>query len=682
VHRRSAVFAVSLSVLVAAVSLPTVPVAASGRSAERMPPVARPGLADLDRDGIGDGLGDRLARMPEGRRVQVLVTHDETFEPSDARAVVGAAGLGRRLRLIDGFSARLTPSQIRGLAAMPGVLRVEEDPVVHATMDGARVDAGADAARATYGVSGAGVELCVLDTGADPAHEQLDSRIVAFEDFIGTSTVAYDDNGHGTHVAAIAAGDGVGGAKAAGFRGVAPGASLAIGKVLNDKGTGTGSGIIAGIQWCVDRGSDLISMSLATSVGSDGLDAMSAAVDAAAAQGVLVVVAAGNSGDLPGTVGSPGAAARAITVGATAEFSSPLGAVNRSEGVFLAPFSSRGPTLDGRTKPDVVAPGVTITSARGGTSSGYVTYSGTSMATPFVAGSVALALESGVPPASIKPWIRRTAHDRGAPGPDDEWGAGLLDALALVAWGAGTADVHPMPTHLTIEGVVGAGETWTSTFEVGADATDVPIAATIVLDGSCTLPTPAGCLDLEWTPDLDARLLGPGGGQLAESTCVAGADCGAGRQETLTAMPTGPGTYTIEVYPWSTQGGAFRLDLSSGPLVAPAPAPVAWVADLDAVVRRVSATSWRAAVTIEVHDGADLPVADARVRGRMGAGVTRSCTTNEQGRCSVRRLVPIDQRRVRFLVMRLRLEGATYLATGNRDPDGDSNGTRIIVRRP
>ena len=110
-------------------------------------------------------------------------------------------------------------------------------------------------------------------------------------------------------------------------------------------------------------------------------DALSKAVDAATAAGKIVVAAAGNSGDGPGTITSPGSAVTAITVGAVAEWSAQSGAQYRSEGPYLAAFSSRGPTIDDRIKPDVVAPGVTVGAAKAGSTSTYVVESGTSMAT-------------------------------------------------------------------------------------------------------------------------------------------------------------------------------------------------------------------------------------------------------------------------------------------------------------
>jgi serine protease AprX len=108
-------------------------------------------------------------------------------------------------------------------------------------------------------------------------------------------------------------------------------------------------------------------MSLTEPGSSDGTDALSQAVNNAVDQkGKVVVVGAGNSGGEPYTIGSPAAAQKAITVGAVAEWSSPPENDNHSDGIYLAPFSSRGPTADGRIKPDIVAPGVSIAAAQAG----------------------------------------------------------------------------------------------------------------------------------------------------------------------------------------------------------------------------------------------------------------------------------------------------------------------------
>ena len=139
------------------------------------------------------------------------------------RAIVGGFEVRERLPLVDGFSATLTAGQARALARRPDVRRIEPVTMLHTMDDGTSRDFGVTAAVADRpGLDGSGVGICVIDTGIDPAHEQISPRTVTFRDFIGTATTAYDDHGHGTHVASIAAGDGGGGAQAATFAGVAP----------------------------------------------------------------------------------------------------------------------------------------------------------------------------------------------------------------------------------------------------------------------------------------------------------------------------------------------------------------------------------------------------------------------------------------------------------------------------
>ena len=362
----------------------------------------------------------------------------------------------------------------------------------------------------------------MLDTGVDPGHEQLDSKSIVWSDFIAGEATPYDDHGHGTHVASIAVGDGVGGSLAARFGGVAPAAGLFAGKVLDAQGSGDESGIVAGIQWCAeDPDVDVISMSLGTALPSDGSDVLSLAANAAVADGKIVVVAAGNSGDAPDTIGSPGAAADAITVGAASEWSAAHPAANHSDGIYLAHFSSRGgESFAGDVKPDIVAPGVTIRAATANTASGYIVHSGTSMATPFAAGSIALALQAAPVWSSdqVQGALDVPAEDFGPPGKDKDWGAGLLDVFALTAEAEGEAGATSFPRHVHVSGVVPDGGGWTYEFDLTAADLGVPIAATIVSEGEwvCRLDIRLGCLDGQWSPDLDAELVDPDGIHRAE----------------------------------------------------------------------------------------------------------------------------------------------------------------------
>ncbi|GHB04894.1 S8 family serine peptidase [Streptomyces termitum] len=263
-----------------------------------------------------------------------------------------------------------------------GIQRLWLDGRVDTLLDKSVPQIGAPEAWAG-GYDGTGVKVAVLDTGIDTTHPDLADRIADSRSFVPGETVR-DGHGHGTHVASTIAGSGA--ASGGSYKGVAPGARLVIGKVLDDGGSGSESGIIEGMEWAARSGAKVVSMSLGGQEGADGTDPMSLAVNELTAEtGVLFTIAAGNSGPRATSVGSPGAAAAALTVGA----------VDSADAV--ADFSSRGPRGDGGLKPEITAPGVRIVAARAaGTAMGtpvgdkYTTASGTSMATPHVAGAAAI----------------------------------------------------------------------------------------------------------------------------------------------------------------------------------------------------------------------------------------------------------------------------------------------------
>ncbi|WP_330266263.1 S8 family peptidase [Streptomyces griseorubiginosus] len=240
---------------------------------------------------------------------------------------------------------------------------------------------GAPAAWAA-GYDGRGVKVAVLDTGIDTTHPDLASAVKASKNFTGTGSTD-DMAGHGTHVAATLAGSG---ARSGGrYKGVAPGAGILDAKVLDDSGEGSDSGVIAGLEWAAGQGAKVANLSLGQE-DTPGEDPVEAAVNALSkSTGMLTVAAAGNEGPDAGTVGSPGAAESALTVGA-------VDGEHR-----LADFSSTGPTADSALKPDLTAPGVDVVSARAAhghmgdpAADGYVSMSGTSMATPHAAGAAAI----------------------------------------------------------------------------------------------------------------------------------------------------------------------------------------------------------------------------------------------------------------------------------------------------
>ncbi|MEU0205518.1 S8 family peptidase [Streptomyces canus] len=274
----------------------------------------------------------------------------------------------------------------QALTVAPGVDRVWLDGrftarAVKAEASGNVTQIGAPDAWAA-GYDGKGVKVAVLDTGVDTTHPDLASVVTESKDFSGTGTTD-DRRGHGTHVAATVAGSG---ARSGGlYRGVAPGAEILNAKVLDDSGEGSDSTIIAGLEWAAARGAKVANLSLGQS-DTPGSDPVETAVNTLSkSAGMLTVAAAGNDGPGPRTLSSPGTAQSALAVGA----------VDGNDRV--ADFSSTGPTADSALKPDLTAPGVDIVSAKAAhgdlgdpAADGYVSLSGTSMATPHVAGAAAI----------------------------------------------------------------------------------------------------------------------------------------------------------------------------------------------------------------------------------------------------------------------------------------------------
>jgi len=307
----------------------------------------------------------------------------------------------RHFRLIPATALKLRVQELKALEEDPRVEAVWVDKPVYALLD---VSVPLIRAPLVWerGFTGKGVKVAVVDTGIDPQHPDFAGRILAFTSFVGGN--GEDDHGHGTHVAGIIAGSGE--ASGGKYRGVAPEALILSAKVLKADGSGMMSDVMAGIEWAVEQGAKIINLSLGSPGPCDGTDALSVMCDAAVKAGVVVCAAAGNDGPHPGTVGSPGCAREVITVGAS------------NDNDQVAPFSSRGPTADGRTKPDILFPGVGIVSCRAsGTSMGnpldnfYTSASGTSMATPHASGVAALLLQAypDLTPAQIKAKMMNSA---------------------------------------------------------------------------------------------------------------------------------------------------------------------------------------------------------------------------------------------------------------------------------
>ncbi len=435
---------------------------------------------------------------------------------------------------------------------LPFVKQVEPDLEVTAFMSTASNYYGATKARTDFGVTGNmdgsetsysknDVVVAVIDTGIYNGHVDLDGgKVIAWKDYVNGRTSPYDDNGHGTHVSGIIAGTGEGNSS---YRGVAPGAALIGLKVLNASGSGSTSNIIAAVDWCITYRTTynirVINMSLGSSGSSDGTDTLSQAVNNAYNNGIVPVVAAGNSGPKRYTIGSPAATANAITIGSMAD--------PGEKGFFISSFSSRGPTADGRIKPDLVSPGHNITSCGRTSSTSYVTMSGTSMATPFTAGIVALMIDAkpSITPSSVKSILKSTTIDWGPSGADIDFGSGRLQGYEAVKSAGGFSGTGPtVPLHYYASGSL-SGTGAYKDHSLSVTSTTFYIAVTLIMPNWSS----------STNPDFDLYLYNPSGTLVAKSE-------GTTRQETVTYSPTSTGTYKIRVKSY-TGSGSYFIDISA-----------------------------------------------------------------------------------------------------------------------
>ncbi|CAL9462792.1 hypothetical protein SUDANB95_02656 [Actinosynnema sp. ALI-1.44] len=340
-----------------------------------------------------------------------------------ARAeALGQAGTRVRHRLDVVGAVAVVQSKATATAlwdARSSVGRIWLDGLRKPTLDVSVPQIGAPAAWEA-GHTGKGVKVAVVDTGIDAEHPDLAGKVVDRRDFTGGDQPG-DQIGHGTHVASTIAGTG---AKSGGkHKGVAPDAALLDAKVCGERGCSE-SAILAGMQWAAESGAQVVNMSLGAS-DTEGLDPLEEAVNTLSAKyDALFVVAAGNSGPDAQTVGSPASADAALAVGAVDEQDR------------IASFSSRGPRVGDRAvKPEITAPGVAITAAKAGgggdpAPGGYVAHSGTSMATPHVAGAAAIL--AGQHPDLSAAQYKAVLMGSAKPNP----------ALSVPAQGAGRVDVQ------------------------------------------------------------------------------------------------------------------------------------------------------------------------------------------------------------------------------------------------
>ncbi|MFD4647731.1 S8 family serine peptidase [Streptomyces sp. NPDC058441] len=470
---------------------------------------------------------DRPAGLTAGRGLKAI--HGEAASVTRSKAaemwqdLTPAGSLARAKARSAALNSGKPQARSRAASA-PAVFdssigRIWLDGKVKATLADSTAQIGAPDVWNT-GTDGKGVNVAVLDTGIDAGHPDFAGQIADSQSFVPDQDVT-DRHAHGTHTASTIAGTGA--ASGGKEKGVAPGAHLLVGKVLSNEGSGDESWIIAGMQWAAEtKHAKVISMSIGSSESSDGTDPMAQAVnDLSDSTGALFVIAAGNSGS--GGIGSPGAATSALTVGAV------------DSGDNLAYFSSWGPrSVDGGIKPEITAPGVNILAARSQYASGtgsYTTMSGTSMATPHVAGAAALVAQQHPDWSGQQIKDALVSTSKATPDiPLSKGGSGRVDAKAAVlgtvhasatAWSGFYAWPHTadQPSAKTVT-YTNSGDTDIS-LNLAAKATDVdgaPVAGKIFTLSAPTVTVPAhGSAQVTVTGNPDAAPYGVTDG-LVEAT--------------------------------------------------------------------------------------------------------------------------------------------------------------------
>ncbi len=375
----------------------------------------------------------------------IVIMHDDV--PAHDREIhdyVKSLGgeIQRELPLIRGFSTALPARALAEIGPHDKIRRLHLDRRCRTYLDIGRPAIHADLAQAA-GITGQGVTIAILDTGIHPHADftRPQSRLVAWQDYVNNRRQPYDDHGHGTNVAGIAAGNGyVSGGK---YCGVAPEAGIAAIKIADAEGEAPMSQLLDGLQWVVDNKERYNIRVANLSLGSDPSesyreDPLCLAAEQVWQAGIVVVAAAGNDGPKRGTIDTPGIDPTIITVGAVDDGRT----IERGDD-YVPDFSSRGPTSDGLRKPDLLAPGVGIIAPQAGGS--YVNCSGTSMSTPFVSGASALLLsqQSDITPAQVKARLCASADRLRLPIMTQ--GAGYLNVQKLTGFKAGMGDVTKRP---------------------------------------------------------------------------------------------------------------------------------------------------------------------------------------------------------------------------------------------
>lgn len=547
---------------------------AAAREAVRLLPRAT-AVNDADGNKVFDDLERAFLAAPAIDVLVSFVARADATRLTPALERAHGFEAHRTFTIVPAFAARLTLPQVLALAARDDVRQLEWSRPGVAELDTATVFTGARAVQLNLSITGDGDgdpstfstkdnTIAILDTGFSQ-HRDLVGKVLAFVD-LGDENhdEHYDGATHGTHVAGIAVGTGA--ASNGTFAGVAPGASMVGLKITGAKNPDTQANAIAAYEWVVKNrdvyGIRIATMSFGFGTTKDGTSALERAVDAAWDAGIVTFKSNGNSGPDPSTTTIPGGARGIISVGNMLDPSrSPLrltlpgGVVSQEFGAMygfsLTASSSRGPTADGRVKPDLAAPGTRINAADAEKDNGYTEKTGTSMAAPFAAGTAALVLAANpaLEPDAVREILTATAEDWGAPGPDNEYGAGRIDVLKAVRLAAERADrptpeveTPPVPAHVTKAG------SWTTPVATGTfpvkNATGKPLGATLIATGGVIL---------------QLEILDPSGEPLAHISGPFGLGT---RHATVGFLPERDGEYGFRAV--GTPTATWTLDVSEG----------------------------------------------------------------------------------------------------------------------
>lgn len=380
--------------------------------------------------------------MKRKRFIQVIVHCNDCEKKADYIESIGLGRIKYKLPMINACVIEISEDKLENIRNIDGMISVELDTHITAQMNRVKDEIECQWAH-RRNIKGRGVGVAIVDTGIS-LHKDFTAggnRVVAFKDFIHGKREPYDDNGHGTHVSGIIGGNGY--SSKGKYIGVAPECNLIVLKVLDHKGDGNISDVLAGLQWIIDNREKYNIRILNISVGT--ADKNSLNEDSLLVQGVnavwdkeiVVVVAAGNNGPNSMTISTPGNSRKVITVGSSDDNMS-VEVLNKKR---IKDYSGRGPTTSCIKKPDIVAPGSSIVSCNKSrnpkrTKDGryqyssidspmmYTIKSGTSMATPVVAGALALLLDAypNMRNKEVKLRLRDRAVDLGQHWEKQGWG--------------------------------------------------------------------------------------------------------------------------------------------------------------------------------------------------------------------------------------------------------------------